>query len=259
MGSIRLGRLPDSKPWRRVVAHIAEGESAAVVAGATSRAAVQGLRRGEWDPGIARTVFLLARIALAARDTDFAGALRDLDIRVPHEPGLFDLTAALAGALQAWHAAHPGRRTDLGEMGALAAAESLAALVGDHTAGLFPTGTEVRRSVRDFSTLNGFAALGHDYFARFVRRFLLYHLGRELSQHVGGAGRFADHGAHAAFVADLDAHCREAAVIVRVFAGQWYSKARFEHGITERQAQGFAAKCLEKLRGELARRGAAGG
>src|SRR5436190_1200994 len=119
MGTSRFGRLPDTKPWRIVVAHIASGADVATVAQTTS------------------------------------------------------------------------------------AAESLAALVGDRADGLFPSGADVQRAVADFSTLNGFAGLGHDYYARFVRRFLLYHLGRELSQHVGGCGRFADSAAYTAFVADL--------------------------------------------------------
>jgi hypothetical protein len=33
MGHSRLGRLPDTKPWRTVAEHIASGASAALVAG----------------------------------------------------------------------------------------------------------------------------------------------------------------------------------------------------------------------------------
>lgn len=259
MGHNRLGRLPDTRPWRRVVEHIASGESAAVVAGSTSAAAVAGLLRGKWDRGVAHVVFLLARTAVAARRSNFAAELARLDIVIPAGPSLFDLTAGFTSAVQSWHSAHPGVRTDLGEMAALAAAESITHCVGDRAAGLFQSGGEVHSAVRDLSTLNGFAALGHDYYARFTRRFLLYHLGRELSQHVGGCGRFADSAAQAGFVADLDVHCREAAVIVREYVGRWYSKARFERGITERQAQNFSSYCLEKLRRELARRGAGHG
>src|SRR5206468_3210588 len=122
-------------------------------------------------------------------------------------------------------------------------------------ADLFPTGGEVRRAVRTFSTRKGFAFLAGAFFARFAERFLLYHLGRELSLHVGGNGRFADPRAHTAFVDDLGIHCREAAVIVKEFAAGWYSRANFVAGITERQAAGFAAHCVEKLEAELAVRG----
>lgn len=258
MGHNRLGRLPDTKPWRKVVAHIAAGESVAVVAGSTSTAAVSGLERGRWDHGVAHIIFLLARTVVAARQKNFRAELARLEIVVPAEPNLFDLTSGFAAAVQTWHTAHPGARTDLGEMAALAGTESIAACVGERSVGLFPTGAEVRTAVRDLSTLNGFAAFGHDYYARFTRRFLLYHLGRELSQHVGGCGCFPDPAAHTAFVADLEIHCREAAVIVRQYVGKWYSKAHFEQGITEKQAQNFSAYSLKKMRDELAQRGARG-
>lgn len=256
MGHNRLGSLPDTRPWRAVVGLIADGASAAAVAAATSAAAVDGLERGQHDRGVAHAVFLLARTALAARQPDFARGLGSVGVHCQADPPLFTLTAALAAAMRDAARARRSPRTDLGEMAALAATETVAAAVGDRVAGLFPSGGDVRRAVREFATRNGFAALAYEFFARFTRRFLLYHLGRELSQHVGGAGRFADHAAHTAFVVDLDTHCREAALVVRAYAGGWYDKARFERGITEHQARRFAAYCLGgKLRPELARRG----
>lgn len=259
MGHNRLGTLPDTRPWRNVVGQIADGASTAAVAGATSTAAVKGLLRGQADRGVAHVVYLLARIALAARQPGFADNLGKLGVRVPAEPSLYDLTAAFSSAMRTWYSAGATRRTDIGDMAVLAAAESLTACIGERLPGLFEAGEEVRRTVRDFSTKNGFAALGHEFFSRFTRRFLLYHLGRELSQHVGGNGRFADHSAHTGFVTDLGIHCREAALVVRQFCGGWYDKAMFEKGITERQAQGFSAKCLDKLRRELANRGSRNG
>lgn len=50
-------------------------------------------------------------------------------------------------------------------------------------------------------------------------------------------------------------HCHEAALIVKEFAGDWYSKNKFEAGITERQAANFASYCLKKLGDELVVRG----
>jgi hypothetical protein len=254
MGTNRLGRLPDTRPWNRVVAHIADGASAAVVAGSTSAAAIAGLQRGKWDRGVAYVIHLLARTVVAARQKNFAAALAPFDVHVPAAPGLFDLTAGFSAAVQTWHAAHPGVRTDLGEMAALAGAESIAHCVGDRAAGLFATGSEVQNAVRELSTLNGFAAFGHDYYARFMRRFLLYHLGRELSLHVGGCGRFADSSQHTAFVNDLETHCREAARVVREYVGKWHRKAKFEQGLTEQQSCNFSSYCIEKLRLVLVQR-----
>lgn len=123
------------------------------------------------------------------------------------------------------------------------------------TSKLFSTTDGIQSEVRDLSTRKGFAALYHEFFSRFAFRFLMYHLGRELSLHVGGHGRFADRPAHTAFVRDLEIHCHEATLVVRDFAGDWYKKNHFETGITENQAVGFAAHCFTKLGDEIERRG----
>ncbi len=259
MGHIRLGQLPNSQPWRTVVGCIADGATVAAVAGATSTAAARGLKLSKTDPGVARVLYLLARTALAARDKNFTAALARVQVTVPAEPGVFDLTAAFASAIRQWHLDTRKAQTDLGQMALLAATEALTQCVGTGSATLFPTGQEVHTATRELSTKNGFALLAHEYFARFVRRFLLYHLSRELSQHVGGNGRFASSTEHNTFLAKLDVHCREAAVIVRDYAGGWYSKAKFEDGISEQQAQKFSAYSLTKLRSELERRGVANG
>lgn len=255
MGHNRLGHMPDTRPWRNVVGLIADGAAVAAVAGATSAAALAGLEDAKRDQGLARVVFLLARTALAARADDFAAALRRVGIDAPADPSLFDLTAAFADAMDRWYPVTRSARTDFGEMAELAAVEALTRCVGERAPGLFPAGGEVRRAVRACSTQKGFARLAGEFFARFAERFLLYHLGRELSLHVGGNGRFADPKDHTAFVDDLGVHCREAALIVKAFAGGWYSKAKFEAGITERQAAGFASYCVKKLGDELAVRG----
>ncbi|MBP3954873.1 hypothetical protein J8F10_06200 [Gemmata sp. G18] len=257
MGSIRLGALPDTKPWHAVIGRIADGSSVAAVAGATSAAAVRGLRLSKGDHGVTRVIYLLAHTALAARRTDFAAALGELHIAVPDPPGLFDLTAGFAAAVRHWHLDTRTAQTDLGQIAALAATEALTHCVGGRSVTLFPTGQEIQDATRDLSTQNGFALLAHEFYARFTRRFLLYHLARELSQHVGGNGRFATPGEHNAFLADLDVHCHEAAIIVRTYAGGWYSKSKFETGITTEQAGKFSAYALTKLRRELEVRGEA--
>jgi hypothetical protein len=259
MGHVRLGTLPDTKPWRRVIALIADGNSVPIVASATINAALRGLARVYSDEGLNRVVFLLSRVTLAARDEDFAASLDRLQITVPSEPTLFDLTAGFTAAVRDWQADNNISRTDFSEMGILAAVETLTRCIGERSTALFPNGDEVHRTVRDLSAVTGFAVLAHEFYARFTRRFLLYHLGRELPHHVGGNGRFADPSEHSQFAADLDTHCRETAYIVRHYAEGWYKKAKFEEGITERQARRFSSYCLTKLQSEMARRGARDG
>ena len=258
MGHLRVGTLPDTAPWRRVVAAVAGGESAAAVAAAASKAAVAGLETAHRDDGLRHSVYFLAKAVQAARDGDFAGSLRAAGLPVPDGPGVFDVAAALTAAVDRQLRAG-GRRTDVGEMARLAAAESLTRVLGERVAGLFEADpADVHRAARSLSTESGFADLYHDFFGRFARRFLEYHLDRELPLHVGCNGRFADPRALNEFGRDLDLHCRQAALIVKDFAGGWLDKNR-RGGPTPKQAGRFADHCLTKLRAELLVRGGRGG
>jgi len=261
MGTQRVGTLPDTAPWRRVVALIADGAGVAAVAAAVTEAAVAGLEQARGDEGLVYAALLLARFARAARQDDFAAALRGLGMHVSDEPGVFDLAAAFTDAVDK-HLWKTRGRTDLGEMAQLAAVESLTRLLGERSTRLHETTpAEVREAARELSTPRGFGALAHDFFARFTQRFLTYHLGRELSLHVGGNGCFVDPDEHNHFVERLATHCGEAAAIMRGFAGDWYSKAQSPvgKGLTFPSARGFVNRCLEKLQKELRTRGARDG
>src|SRR5439155_13379447 len=134
-------------------------------------------------------------------------------------------------------------------MARLAAVESLTSLLSERAGGIFASGpAEIRDATQSFSTPAGFRQLYHDYFSRFIERFLTYHLGRELSFHVGGNGRFSSPEAHTEFLNLIGQHCRQAASIVKQYAQEWYSKNNFLGGIDERKAGNFAEHCLKNLR-----------
>jgi len=259
LGHLRLGTLPDTAPWRRVVALIAEGADAPAVAAATTQAALDGLDRAQNDVGLCSSLWLLTQIVLAARQPNFTRALRAAGLSVPEQPDLFTVVGAFSDAVDRQLRQTSGR-TDVGEMAQLAAAESLTALLSERTATLFTESPQDLKSVvHGFSTQSGFETLGHDFFARFSRRFLTYHLSRELSSHVGGNGRFASPEDHDRFVDQLGMHCRQAALIVKKFAGGWFSKQQRQGGITLLKTRHFANYALTKLRQELRVRGARNG
>ncbi len=257
MGHHRLATLPDTAPWRRVVAILADDANVATVAAATTEAAATGLRKARDDAGLVHCIRLLGEFTLAARQPDFADTLRDVGFVVPDRPNLFDIVAAFTDAVDR-HLATPCSRTDIGEMATLAAVESLSSVLGQRSASLYgSTAVEVHAAARELSTPTGFGTLAHEFFACFTQLFLGYHLGRELSFHVGGNGRFLDPNEHNHFVAQLQIHCREVAAIMRDFAAGWYSKANSPQGkgMTFASARGFVNHTLEKLEDELRTRG----
>jgi hypothetical protein len=218
-------------------------------------AAQQGLELANSDEGLRQTFLLLSQVAVAARQEDFQSALRNVGIDVPTEPGVFSIVAGFTEAIDR-HLRVTRGRTDIGEMAQMAAAECLTSVLTQRSRSLFGTTTaEVQDAARSCSTKAGFADLAHDFFSRFTQRYLTYHLSRELPNHVGEGQRFSTPTEHTEFVDQLKVHCREAAIIVKEFAGGWYSKANFEGGISRTKAKGFVHVALKKIRRELEIRG----
>jgi hypothetical protein len=258
MGHSRLGTLPDTSRWRKLVGLIAGGADVAAVADATMHAAETGLKLADGDEGLKHTFYLLSQVALASRQDDFLVALKDAGITIAHEPSVLSLVSSFTSAVDD-HLRQTRSRTDIGEMAQMAAAETLTSLLRERSKSLFgTTSAEIKDAVREYSTTAGFANLAHDFFSRFTQRFLIYHLSRELPNHVGEGKRFRTPAEHSQFVDRLKAHSRQAAVIVQQFAGGWYSKTNFEGGITPRKAQGFVHVALKKLQKELKLRGERG-
>lgn len=255
MGHSRLGTLPDTRRWRRVVGLVAENAGVNIIADATMHATQRGLKLADSDEGLRQTFFLLSQLANAARQQNFRSALGHIGIDVLGEPGVLSIVAGFTEAVDR-HLRTSRSRTDIGEMAQMAAAECLTSVLTQRSRTLFgTTAGEVQDAARSFSTKTGFADLAHDFFSRFTQRYLTYHLSRELPNHVGEGQRFAVPAEHAEFVRQLKVHCREAAVIVKDFAGGWYSKANFEGGISRAKAKAFIHVALIKIRRELEVRG----
>lgn len=168
---------------------------------------------------------------------------------------MLDVVGAFSAAVDR-HLAERRGRTDFGEMAQLAASACLTAMGTERTQSLFETTAEdVQRAFRGFSTRRQFGILARDFFARFTDRYLGYFLSRELSNHVGGDGRFESIDQHSEFNRALRLHCHESAEIVEKFAGGWFKKTDWEGGITPEKARKFVHVALKKIKAELAKRG----
>ena len=253
MGHIRLGTLPRTRKWNEVLDLIGGGAGAPDVAAASMAASERGLASAAKDPALVYSVWLLTQIPLAARGDDFSARLQTLGLEVGFTPSLLEVVGAFAAGVDE-HLRRNGGRTDLGEMAQMAACEALMALGTPPNLSLFesqePTAQE---TLKDLSTPKEFSTLAREFFARLSRKYLTYFLSRELSNHVGGEGRFANIEGHEAFNQGLDHYCRQATRIVEEFSGGWFSKALYEGGITTEKAAGFIHVAVKKLREELSR------
>jgi hypothetical protein len=255
VGHIRLGELPRTRKWDEVVELIGADGDVASIAAATLRAAEEGFGRAAKDEGVGRAAWLLTQLPVAARQPDYPERLAALGLVVSDAPDLPELIGAFSDAVDSYMR-RSGGRTDLGEMAQMAAAETLASVLGSRTQSLFQsTPDDVRTELSALATTHQFGLLACGFVASLTRRYLSFFLSRELPNHVGGRRRFANASVRADFDAALDRHCRQASLIVEDFAGSWFSKTNGEQGITPGGALKFTWVALKKVRAEL-RRGA---
>jgi hypothetical protein len=254
MGHTRLGSLPRTRKWQEVVGLIAIGAGADQIATAVLRAAEQGLVQAAHHKGLVEAFWSLTQLTAAAREKDFAAALRKRGFSVPDNPGLPAILAAVSDAIDQSMPNNRGR-TDLGEMAQSAATETINRIVTERTSTLFSsTSEDVQRAFRDLGTVKNFGDLGRRFYGQLIGKVLQFYVSRESANHVGEGQRFANLASKASFDDALNTHCRQASVIVERFAGEWVAKRTWQNGevgISREEAEGFAHVAMTKIVAEL--------
>lgn len=242
LGHIRLGPLPKSKKWSQVVEAVtgaglpvyALSSSASHVneiAAKALKATRSTLTRASYDAGVRYTFYLLTQIVLSSRKPDWQNRLSQHGIFLSEQSSVFDLTAEVQGAIDRFIGHTAIGATDIREMAQQAAGEALTSLLSEGKPAIFEElqSHDLRKALHALSTKKGFGALGQKFFARFVARFLNFHLSRITAEGLG-APRLQNLGYIAEFNEALTIHCEESSRIVRDFCGDWYSKTEYEKG-----------------------------
>lgn len=254
MGHQHLLVIPQTRAWKQVVGLIGGGADVSAIAAATTRAAETSMIDASRDPTVRQTFHLLTQLPLAARENDFARALRRLGLSVTAQPGLVEIGTALMDAIDAY-TARRGVRTDYGEIAQLSAVESLNHVAGKQLSDFFDQGpVRTRSALSQLAEGRRFSELARVFFSRLTRRHLNFYLHREMSNHVGVARRFRSLAEHRDFEEALHRHCWEASRIIEEFAAQWFDKHRREDGIGPDKAGRFVHVAAGKIRDELRQR-----
>jgi len=252
MGHVRLGALPRTRRWQQVIDLIAAGAEPEQVAGATLTAAEKALANAYDDTGLTEAVWLLSQLPLAAKEVEFAKALRERGLDVSNNPSLAEIIGAVSDVIDQ-RIGQNGHRTDLGEMAQMACVETLSQVVGERTTQLFDTTAEdIKRELSKLGTKAQFSKFARQFFSRLTNRLLDSFVSRTLSDHVGAAQRFTTLSQKQEFSTALERHCEEASRIVEEFSGGWFSKTNWEkEGIDRESARKFAGYAMKKLTSEL--------
>ena len=253
MGHIRLGTLPKSARWYRVVGLIETNPQAARgIAAATLIASERYLLDVKDDPALVRAYGLLVHLMSAARGDNFAGELQRLGLHL--EPGTSSIAflSGVADAVRRETAAEADGSL-AGEFATQSLRRALMDTVATQSTSLFgSTVDDLQQAFRAHSTEQQFGEVSRLFFGDFVARVLRSAIDREAPTLLS-----ADGSAH--LIDEVDLHARQSAAIVQDFAGEWLSKKRYERAgdITQQDIQGFVAVALRKLRSEIKREGEA--
>ncbi|MBP7830992.1 MAG: hypothetical protein KA248_13855 [Kiritimatiellae bacterium] len=254
MGHVRLGALPHTKRWTKIVDLITTGADAAKVAKATIEASQKALTYVQGDAGFREAVQLLVEIGQAGSQKDPAAYLAKAGIQLPSQPSLTDVAVGIAQALER-RINSSGKQSEFGEK----ARSALVGAVTEHIEKRMGTllsgaGEDAALGLKGLHTEKGFGELGRSFFSKLTYGCMDWFLSRTLSAHVGAGQRFATMNQLAQFESALKTHCEESSVIVQDYCGEWFAKHRYTEGgrISGKSIDGFGWFGVEKMRGEFA-------
>lgn len=256
MGHRRLGQLPITRKWQKVIELLSITDDPAAIARTTCEAANRGLEIAKKDLGVTAAVYYLMKFIWSAKKEDFDGEMEKLAIGLSPKAGLLDVVVAFDEGINQ-RLRRAGHRTDLAEMARLSAVDTMVGLYRSESGNLFETTLgDTVKTLKQYATPKEFSFIGKRFFGKFLYRFLDYHLSREIPHHIGKDKTFSTVTKAQRFKDALELHCYETARIVQEFSGCWPSATEFRRGITEDAVrEKFVSVAFDKLGTEMERRG----
>lgn len=259
MGHTRLGKIPTSRKWNAVVAQVVNlpegeqvGDHVGQIASLTLDAASGALKMASQDPIVRFTFFLLTQLALSGKSEQAQETLRSYGIDCNTIGSAAELGVQFQRALDNYQR-QQGKKTDFSEMARQAAGSTLASTFQSQQLNLFGHDSDsMKNALRSISTPKQFGEIGQTYFGNFMSRYLNFYLSRITAKYAGEAG-IPQVGAITGFNDALETHCRQSALILKKFSGEWFSKTEFKSGIDLRNSSGFVRQAFRKLESEILR------
>jgi hypothetical protein len=247
MGHNRLGRLPRTYHWKKVIELLEGAGSVSEIADASLAAARAGLQRVPQDPGFALVLTAIFKFIESTRADDFDAALQQYGFSLRHSASLFDVVCCLKDKIDS-DLSTRGIESDVSEIAQNSFTETLFKYVTADAPSLFEATAEtLQQSLRRQLTGNRFKLLMHEYFSAFTRRYLTYYLSREVPNHVGPEARFQNIDEHEEFSRAFDLYVRQAVRIADEFTPGWFGKAEYEGRLTYESISRYAHVAFKKI------------
>jgi hypothetical protein len=257
VGHERIGVLPRTTRWRKIVAELAQLPTAEVsvpqLASGTLKCVRTRFREIHRDTGVQAAFEFLAGLASIGRVGEFPSEWSNLPIDFTNNPS----PLRIAQALRTWVS---GREDSL-EYRSIAERAATDAITNWHShqneqGYLFGPSDEAADVWKRASNGAGFCELSRLFFAKFTERYLNYFLEREASAAlptIEERERFREQLRQ--HIDQILQHAFETAKITQSFAAGWYNRHARRGRPSQREIERFLSIAFGKMREELLREG----
>ncbi|QBX63357.1 hypothetical protein [Dehalococcoides mccartyi] len=255
MGHERLGILPKTKPWVRIVDELMSSDLAEdkvkVVASQTLENVRDRLNKIEEDPGVIASFKFLVTLAVSSQFENPLGFLTDSNVDIGTNASPY----FIAKALHKYVESNIGS-LEYGEIARTAAVDAVSIWHNKNSQQLrmFDTDKNSVETWRGTGGGDGFCEISRLFFAKTTERYLNYFLERTLSSSVKTLDereslrkRLNEH------VDIASQHAFETAKITQSFAAGWFNKHADRKVPPDAEIRSFLRVAFGKLREELRR------
>lgn len=255
MGHDRIGFVPRTVRWQRVLSDINGYSVGAVDAGTIGKRVFENIRNRleniAEDKGVNAAFTFLVAMAYSAKQEAQEGEWMNRGIQLPLDPTEFQVAKQISKSVE--------RNFESKEYGEIAKASAIDTIStwykkykveGEDIFGARKTAKEIWQEASDGS---GFCELSRIFFSKFTERYLSYFIEREAGAHLGDWDQLGNLRRDlAANIDTLSKYAFETAKITQSFAAGWYNKNTKEGLPSSRQIRGFLLLAFDKLREEFA-------
>lgn len=260
MGHVRLGKLPASRKWKDVVAHLAATDvDVAGVASAVFKATEGALRRASSDAAFVEVCWLLIKIPQAAKSADAVAALTEIGIAAPSDPSLLDVIIGFDAAVEKVMRRADEHITDLGEMARQAGISALYEVTQERLPLLWQANNvDEMTTLGTLASPDNFGELSQRFFTNLTERNILYYLDREWPKHLSSDKLAHSIGEMSLLERSVRRHCEETTLIIRTYSRGWLAKNVYvkNRKVFRSRTRDFASYALKKINSEMAERAA---
>jgi hypothetical protein len=253
MGHNYLGNMPRTYRWKEVIRLLSEEGSVSEIADASLTAAKTGLQRIPSDEGFTQTLTIIFKFIESARSRDIESALMQNGFSPLKDFTVFDLSSCLKEKFD-FELSIKGIKSDVSEIAQNSFTETIFKYLSAESKSLFDTSSEtIKTSLRRLASGTQFRGLMHEFYSTFTRRYLTYHLSRELPHHVGPNSRFQNIDEHIEFNKAFNQYINQAIRIADDFTPGWFGKAQYEKNLTHDSISRYAHVAFKKILKEFSR------